>query len=1165
MTMPWPRQDKQGLSRFVNERSPVITNFNIGTRPLSLRPDAISIAELIYTALKNKGIRYQAGFTLSSTEQEIRTHEEVLNACVGNCLDLSLLFSAIAIDRQLVPIVIVFDDHAIVAIDRRLRDAETRFRRASNRIFEDGLLDAGSPHVAEFVDLIEQEAYAAIECTGFAAVTPGDPATAPEWQGRENGVLPFPTAIHAGLAQLRESGRNFRFAIDIIRLRNVGFHPSKDASPVPVISDEERRRFVDQVEDWLRLSDFERSPTPAPNPFDGFYSRPQRDLLDDRTNLLVKIVSHRKVTRADLLDWIDRAASAGDGHRLVVVSNLGFDEEASRLDRDPGKVRLLTADAVDFVERFRPLVRSTVAEFKGEGTGFSPLITGLTQANVSFRDLYVPRRAFRRVDPDNRRDNVNVIASVLRQPAPDSGDAVDYESVEQFVDLFWLPDEDARLLVIAGERGAGKTYVLLNLLHRFSERFLEKSDPDARLPLFFHLKDYGGEGEILRFMMSTLANYGVSVHRNLLLDLLHRGRLILLIDGFDEVAGGIGSPQALEAYRRLRDFQVPGSKMILSSRRGFFVDAHNRSQTGLPFPGTGSRSREEDSHLSILELRPYEREEILAVAKRRRPEDWTKFADAYKRGLVSDEVVRWPEQLSLVLDHWTQELSMRKSNRGETFHHIAKMRRAAEEGRQAGLWPQDLKEQLRERLAYRIGTARLHRPLSLTVEEFDEEIRQSFPDANQLRDDEMEPLRNEIVDSFYISSDRFGDIQFTTQGWLDYHHAQYILRAANEATSFERLLVPPNLDSEVAYFVKTGMRYFQNLEVRIAEFLPEQPAEDCVGQWLFWREMLSPALLQPQFDAEDARRQERQKQLSPQYEPVLRTLGEHGIAAVVVPGDRFVRGGWEILPAHRLPDLVRPPRLIRVSDIVLGANLVTNAEFQQFVEETGHVSEVISSGKGHIIGEGGQWWPRPNVSWRDPRATGQDTLASHPDHPVVQISRTDALAYCVWLAKKLNVQVRLPREAEWELAARGTLGRLYPWGNEWLNERANGATYHVNADLDFEEPYKKFWREQHLLPETTQIGKFPPNALGLFDLAGNAWEWTMDWFHPTFYEKSLPDDPANEEDDDAVFHIIRGGGWDDQPTSLKCYWRYPPNRGESGDNLGFRLAFPVRPNNGDLR
>ena len=163
-------------------------------------------------------------------------------------------------------------------------------------------------------------------------------------------------------------------------------------------------------------------------------------------------------------------------------------------------------------------------------------------------------------------------------------------------------------------------------------------------------------------------------------------------------------------------------------------------------------------------------------------------------------------------------------------------------------------------------------------------------------------------------------------------------------------------------------------------------------------------------------------------------------------------------------------------------------------------------------------------------------LSIHADRPVIGVDWHDADAYCRWAGK------RLPTEAEWERAARGTDERLFPWGNQV-----------PTADLANHALGSRFSYSQALMP----VGHYEKgkSQAGLYDMAGNVWEWVQDWYDALSYEKSLQKNPTGPEQ--RTFKVLRGGSWSELPKYLLTYGRFKLHPDTRNAYTGFRCAKSV--------
>lgn len=213
---------------------------------------------------------------------------------------------------------------------------------------------------------------------------------------------------------------------------------------------------------------------------------------------------------------------------------------------------------------------------------------------------------------------------------------------------------------------------------------------------------------------------------------------------------------------------------------------------------------------------------------------------------------------------------------------------------------------------------------------------------------------------------------------------------------------------------------------------------------------------------------------------------------VYVPEGPFIMG---TLSTSQLESILgnedgdeQPVRGVYLDAFYIDRTEVTNRDFAQFVEGTGHVTDAELRGFGAVWGDDGVWFDQPGAQWRHPIGPDESTIEGLDDHPVVQVSWNDASAFCAWSGK------RLPREAEWEKAARGVDGRAYPWGPEFDPSRLNYCD--ASCTLPFRDP-----SASDGFVRTAPVGSFPTgeSPYGALDMAGNAWEWVQDWYDPDYY------------------------------------------------------------------
>ncbi|WP_262425568.1 formylglycine-generating enzyme family protein [Brachybacterium sp. Z12] len=253
-------------------------------------------------------------------------------------------------------------------------------------------------------------------------------------------------------------------------------------------------------------------------------------------------------------------------------------------------------------------------------------------------------------------------------------------------------------------------------------------------------------------------------------------------------------------------------------------------------------------------------------------------------------------------------------------------------------------------------------------------------------------------------------------------------------------------------------------------------------------------------------------------------------------------------PDRNRGDGESPVRAVDVPAFRIDAACVTGAEFAAFVDETGYVTEAEEFGWSFVFGAlvekelrrasrkppGTPWWRAvEGARWDQPEGPGS-TVAERGDHPVVHVSLRDAEAFAVWCG------MRLPREAEWEKAARGGLDQArYAWGEELTP----GGEHRCNI-WQGGFPVRNTLEDGYL--GTAPVRSFPPNGFGLYEVAGNVWEWCSDRWR-TGQADSLTGD----------VRVMRGGSYlchDSYCNRYRVAARSSTAAEDASGNKGFRLA-----------
>ena len=291
---------------------------------------------------------------------------------------------------------------------------------------------------------------------------------------------------------------------------------------------------------------------------------------------------------------------------------------------------------------------------------------------------------------------------------------------------------------------------------------------------------------------------------------------------------------------------------------------------------------------------------------------------------------------------------------------------------------------------------------------------------------------------------------------------------------------------------------------------------------------------------------------SPSHTPASEMHGGVTREWANVPAGDYLLGTHD--PDANPGDGEGPPRMVRLGEFAIAATTVTNGEFAEFVAATKYRTEAEQLGWSFVFHDlvspkmaarvrrrsaEVPWWHMvEGACWRWPGGRGSH-IAGKEDHPVVHVSWNDAIAYCAWSG------TRLPTEAEWEASARGGLiGARFPWGDDLLS----GGNHMCNI---WQGDFPNHDDAEDGFHGTCPVRSFPPNGFGLYEVAGNVWEWTSDW-----WTTGLPDSLGADSHGKAA-KVMRGGSFlchESYCNRYRVAGRTSNTPDSASSNIGFRVA-----------
>jgi formylglycine-generating enzyme required for sulfatase activity len=630
-----------------------------------------------------------------------------------------------------------------------------------------------------------------------------------------------------------------------------------------------------------------------------------------------------------------------------------------------------------------------------------------------------------------------------------------YKPMDGYVDA-WLGDPTRNHISVLGDYGTGKTSFCRQYAAELGRRWL--SDPDRnRIPILISLRDYAKTMGLQQLVTDFLVNRcDIQAKYEAFVRFNADGKLLLLFDGFDEMAQKVDYRTTVDNFEELARAVVPGSKVILTCRTPYFrtrEEAEELLHAPVALPESSQRPQRSPlsgrlpdylpnrPNFEIVHLLPFTDADIQAILQKRVPSEWRRYWRQIRHTYNLAELAQRPVLLDMIARSLPDLQPGQAINAARLYEAYTDLWLDREEKKGRKLITRDDKRLFMQQLALEM----LRRnEVTIHFSRLPDRVREHF---HLEKAQEIDYFEHDVRTCSFLNCDPAGHYRFVHKSFQEFFVAQWLAPKLLDGTAPEM-----RINEEIRGFV-----------------------HDLIEDALW------PPLPPEGLDIPDG--------------------------FVWVPLGPFITGGEG--PSEggtRVVDLDR--------GFYIACTPVTNAQFARFVQATDHVTPAEKE-----LG----WDPKTGVYAKGPGTSFEGRL----DHPVVQVSYDDAVAYCHWLTGQLQASglpgpetltARLPTEQEWEKAARGIDGRLYPWGDLFDPARCNS--------------------EEGGIHTTTPVGRYSPEGDSPYscaDMAGNVWEW-----------------PKNQVG--RYIRVFRGGAFYNDARHVRCAYRLRVDPGSRLGNYGFRVC-----------